>query len=184
MDDNFLDDVAADVAASTSAIPAAEKLGILANLCQKYRDAEDEISALEEKLSAAKKALVVISEIQIPEIFNELGLKEFKLSNGLRVSVNPFFSGKITSDEGYEWLEENGFGDIVKYDFTVSIKRNDAELLEDVKKLVGEIGLDYKEKYGVHPMTFSAFLKEQITGGHELPRELLGVYTGFKTKIK
>ena len=57
------------------------------------------------------------------------------------------------------------------------------ELLQSIRKLAEQLGLDVKEKLGIHHSTFSAWIKEQITNGNEIPRDLLGVSQGFKTKI-
>lgn len=180
--DNFLDEVQEDAAAS--AIPTEEKLKRLSNLCQYQIDKEDLITNLENQVKAAKEELNKVSEFEIPELMSEIGIREFKLSNGLKVTVKPFFSGKITDEnagEAYDWLDQRGFSDIVKGELIVQFRRN--EDVTEIMELAHQLNFDTKEKMGIHHQTLSAFIKEQITEGKDLPRELFGVYTGFKTKI-
>ncbi len=182
LDSNFLDEVVDDAAAA--AIPTEEKLKRLSGLAQQLIDAEDSVVSLENKIKEAKDEVSRLSEFAIPELMSDVGVREFKLSNGLKVTVKPFFSGKITEDnamEAYNWLDQKGFSDIVKGELTVQFRRN--EDVTEIMELAHQLNFDTKEKMGIHHQTLSAFIKEQITEGNDLPRELFGVYTGFKTKI-
>lgn len=184
MSDNpldFLDEVKQDV--DLASLPKEEKLSALAKLASEQRSLENEIADMEEQLKARKEALAAVSEYKIPELMNEIGVTEFRLSNGLRVSVKPFYSGKITDPEAYEWLESNNFGDLIKTDLIFSHRANESEFYQDLIKLAEELSLEYKRKTAVHPMTLNAFIKERILAGDKFPRELFNVYTGFKTKI-
>lgn len=179
---NFLDEVQED--ANAAAIPTEEKLSRLSSLAQQLIDAEDQVASLENQIKAAKEEVGRLSELAIPELMSDVGVREFKLSNGLKVSVKPFFSGKITDEnagEAYDWLDQRGFSDIVKGELIVQFRRN--EDVTEIMELAHQLNFDTKEKMGIHHQTLSAFIKEQITEGKDLPRELFGVYTGFKTKI-
>ena len=178
---NFLDEVKED---ADKAIPNDDKLRKLSDLCADQINTEDEILSLENKLAAAKERLKSYSEFYIPELMSEVGIREFKLSNGLKVSVKPYFAGKITdenAEEAYQWLESHGYADIIKGELIVQFRRS--ENVDEIEELAHQLGFETKDKLGVHHQTLSAFIKEQVTEGHEIPRDLLGVHTGFKTKI-
>lgn len=182
MTDLNLNDVVADVE-TTQAIPTEEKIKSLASMAREQLQLEQSIEDAEKALKDKKDQLQTLSEFKIPELFNELGLSEFKLSNGLKVKVSPFYSGKITDESAYDWLEENEHGDIIKGEFIVQYRRPDAPKLQAFQALAASMGLSVVEKMGVHAMTLKAFIRSQIESGQPLPRELFNVYTGFKTKI-
>ena len=181
MTDLDLNEVAADVP-----IPRDEQLKQLSALAEAQLESEQTVENLELELKQAKERLRTIAEVKIPEKMNSLGITEFKLSNGLKVSVKPWFMGKITDDNqetAYAWLEQHGHGGIVKHDLAVQVRMSEDTKLEDIRKLAEKLGLDIKEKLGIHHMTFGAWIKEQVTEGKYIPRQLLGVTQGFRAKI-
>jgi hypothetical protein len=181
-----MDELNFDEVATDTAIPADEQLSRLAKYAKDQLKAEDSIQYLEQQLSEAKERHRSLSEGLIPELMSILGISEFKLDSGLKVTVKPFFTGKITDenqDAAYKWLEDNGHAAIVKHDLTVQCRLNEDKILERIRQLAKELNLDVKDKMGIHHSTMSAFLKEQITSGSYVPRDLLGVYSGFKTRI-
>jgi hypothetical protein len=182
MSDLNFDDVAAD-AEEMKAIPQEQKLKNLSTYAYELVEIDQEIADLEDKLKARKEALREVSERKIPEIMNELAIDEFKLKNGLKVRVNPYYSAKITDPAAYDWLEEHDHGSIIKGEFILYHRRDEVERLEAFKKLAESMGFNFEVKVHVHPMTLKAFVKEQIESGVPIPRDLFNVYTGFKTKI-
>ena len=167
------------------AVPQVDDLTQLADFAKAQLELEREIESLEEKLKEKNAAHRQLSQTIIPIIMQKIGMMEFKLTDGFKITVTPFYSGKITSDAGYEWLKDNGHGDIVKayfevpYDFTLP-----EEELETIQNALDDAGLTYIEKKGVHHMTLGAFIKEQALNDTPVPKDLFNVFEGFKTKIK
>ena len=183
---DFLDEVKLD-AEATKAVPAADKLKSLAKLAENLVVVEDAISQVEDQLAELKRQKRSLAEIEIPDIMNEVGLKEFKLTNGLKINVKSVFRGKITeenAEEAFKWLDEHGHGGIVKGEIRIPFRLDDNKLnISKIEEFARSLGYDADEKLNVHHMTLSAFIKDQLTSGHEVPRDLLGVWTGFDTKI-
>lgn len=178
-----LEDVEADSKASLEDIPEAQKIKSLAALAREQIEIEDGIAQLEKNLLDMKDHLKKVSEFQIPELFNELGLEEFKLANGFKVKVGPYYQAKITDEKAFDWLEDRGHADIVKGEFIIHYRRNNVNDLAAFKALAAQMGFTVSDKLGVHPMTLKAFVRNQIETGQEIDRELFNVFTGFKTKI-
>lgn len=182
---DFLNQVRRD-AQDAEAIPKDKQLSVLSEWCQFQLDLEDDIEKAERRLDELKKQHREVSGIQIPDLMQSLGISDFTLKNGLRVKVSPFFGAKIPEpleDQAFDWLEENHHEGIIKGEFIVQYKRADKQRLGQFIELANEMGFSTKDKLHVHPMTLKAFVKEQITSGQDLPRELFGVYTGWQTKI-
>lgn len=166
-------------------IPKVDTLKQLADFANSQLRLEAEIAELEEILKIKNEAHRNVSQTLIPKLMQEIGIAEFKLTSGAKVTVTPFYSGKITTDAGYDWLKNNGHGSIVKsfyevpYDFSAT-----EEELETIQNALDDAGLFYTEKKSVHHMTLGAFIKEQSVNGTPVPVDLFNVYEGYKTKIK
>lgn len=181
MDDDFLKEVAED---TDIVLPNEDKLGRLTSLARKQLEIQNEIEDIESKLASRKDALRQISEREIPELMMELGTRGIDLMDGRKLTIKPFYSGKITDDSAYGWLEENGYGDIVKVAMTIKTTMSDEERTTKIRKLLHDNAVDWDETQGVHSSTLNAFIKETISSGKPIDRPLFNVYTGWRTSIK
>jgi hypothetical protein len=170
--------------AQAEAIPPDEKVKRLGKLAREQLKIEDEIAELEKQLELKKVDLAKVSEFDIPELMDELGIDEFRLTNGMRMKVNPYFTGKITTPEAMEWLEDNDYGDIIKGSVTIGYPKGfDQSKLRAIVEAAKELGLNPDNREEVHHSTLKAWIKEMVTKGNEFPRELFNVYVGRKTKL-
>ena len=58
----------------------------------------------------------------------EMGLSHLKLMDGSSVDVKPNYSATITvanREKAFNWLRQNGLGDIIKNEISVSFGRNE-----------------------------------------------------------
>jgi hypothetical protein len=87
------------------------------------------------------------------------------------------------TEEAFDWLRQNGFGDLIKNNVTLTFGRNEdstaKNLVEDLRKK----GHNVNQTEKVEPMTLKAFVKEQIQQGKNVPSDIFGVYVANKTKI-
>lgn len=179
-----LDDVFLDAEAALKEIPAEEKLMSLSKLGLEQFNLEQEINAIETMLDEKKKAHRELAEVKIPELLDELGFDEFKLSNGVKVSVQPYYSAKITDMKAYEWLEQNKHADIIKGEVSIPFPKGyDKAKLKAIYNIAKEFGLQADIGEQVHPSTLRAWVKDMVQTGQIFPRELFNVYVGKRTKL-
>lgn len=179
-----LDEVFLDAEEALKTIPAKEKIGALAKLAYEQLELEQEIARIEAHLSDKKKEYNEISEIKIPEIMDELSIDEFRLANGVKVSVNPYYSGKITDVAALKWLEDNQHADIIKGEVNIPFPKGfSKEQLRLLVKVAEQIGLSANVGEQVHPSTLRAWIKDMVQKGQQFPRELFNVYVGKRTKL-
>ena len=153
----------------------------------KLRDLEAEVKSDEERIKTKQKEIARISEDVIPTMLSEMGLSQLKLADGSSVDVKPFYSASISvanREKAYKWLRDNGLGDIIKNDVTVSFGRNEDNKAADYANLAKSQGFEPTQKLKVEPMTLKALVRERIEAGKEMPTEIFGVYTENKTTIK
>ena len=78
----------------------------------------------------------------------------------------------------------NGLGDIIKNEISVSFGRNEDNKAADYAELAKGQGFQPTQKMKVEPMTLKALVRERIEAGKEMPTEIFGVFSENKTTIK
>ena len=91
---------------------------------------------------------------------------------------------EANKEAAYNWLRNNGLGDIIKNEISVSFGRNEDNKAADYANLAQERGFQPTQKMKVEPMTLKALVRERIEAGKEMPTEIFGVFSENKTTIK
>jgi len=161
-------------------------LKTLTDKATKMVELEELVEEKQASLKATQKELKVLSEEDIPALLSEVGLSEITLTNGQKISTNSYYYGRITEhnqQEAFEWLQDNGHGDIIKNVVSVSFGRDEDVNAEKLLSNLQDNGYTTNGKKWVEPMTLKAFIREQVEGGNDLPLETFNVYVGQKTRI-
>ena len=168
-------------------ITKTENIQSLADQVERLENLNQEVKKDEEDLKQKKKNLEYISGEVIPTMMSEMGLSHLKLMDGSSVDVKPNYSANITianREAAFNWLRNNGLGDIIKNEILVSFGRNEDNKAADYAVLAQERGFQPTQKLKVEPMTLKALVRERIEAGKEMPTELFNVFVGNKTTIK
>ena len=168
-------------------ITKTENIRSLADQVERLENLNQEIEKKEKDLKQRKKDLEHISGEVIPTMMAEMGLSHLKLMDGSSVDVKPHYSANITianKEAAFNWLRNNGLGDIIKNEILVSFGRNEDNKAADYAALAQERGFQPTQKLKVEPMTLKALVRERIEAGKEMPTELFNVFVGNKTTIK
>ena len=164
-----------------------ENIQSLADQVERLETFAKTIEAAEENLKRLKKNYEHLSGEVIPTMMSEMGLSHLKLMDGSSVDVKPHYSATITvanKEAAFNWLRNNGLGDIIKNEISVSFGRNEDNKAADYAALATERGYQPTQKLKVEPMTLKALVRERIEAGKEMPTELFNVFVGNKTTIK
>ena len=168
-------------------ITKTENIRSLADQVERLQNLQQDVEKSEEDLKQKKKDLEHISGEIIPTMMSEMGLSHLKLMDGSSVDVKPNYSANITlanREAAFNWLRNNGLGDIIKNEISVSFGRNEDNKAADYAALAQERGFQPTQKLKVEPMTLKALVRERIEAGKEMPTELFNVFVGNKKKIK
>jgi hypothetical protein len=150
------------------------------------KDLEDEIENAEESLSKLKEKAKYISNIEVPQMMEEMHITKLKLKDGESVEIKKIYGASITLDyqeQAFTWLRNNGLGDIIKNDVTVTFGRGEDNKAADYAVLARGQGFEPVQKIGVHPQTLKAVVRERLEAGQEMPSDLFKTYAGNSTKI-
>jgi len=159
----------------------------LADKIKEMQTIQASIESTEEKLKKDKKNLEHISGEIIPTMLSEMGLSFLKLQDGSSVEVKTNYSATITQankEKAFNWLRQNGLGDIIKNEIVVSFGRSEDDKAAAYADLAKGQGLEPTQKLKVEPMTLKALVRERLEGGKEMPTELFNIFVGNKTTIK
>ena len=175
----FIEDSPQDV----NNLVGAENLSDLVIQLQKL---EDEVKNDEERLKLKKQKIDKISGVVIPEIMESMKLKTMKLADGSGIEVKEIYSATIPvahKESAFNWLRENGLGDLIKNEVTVSFGRGEDNKASEYADLARGRGYQPMQKLKVEPMTLKALFRERSEKNLDLPSEHFNLFKGNKTKI-
>lgn len=166
-----------------------EELKAISGLATKAKAVAVEILGIEESLKAKKAELEEIETKRLPDAMAAVGLKEFVLTDGSKITVKPEYHASIPKTrkmEAYEYLREHEFGALIKNELSIEFGKgadDDATAAyERLKVEFPDIPVQLSES--VHAQTLKALVKEQFESGDPLPEDLFGVHIITRAIIK
>ncbi len=207
----------ADVVGFTDAA-SAEETRTLKEMGIELFNLDSEEERIKSRLVDIGKRKVEITQREMPEYMtrvgsDKLGLPEFNCD----VVMEAYYHANIKAEwpeeqrqKAFDWLEENGHGDLIKTEFYIQFPRfmlpvarwltehvaglrpeltlmeptgrGKNKTIKEVTKVVEIPGA--KVDLGVPWNTLTAFVKEQVEKGAKLPLDTLGATVGKIVKIK
>ena len=175
-----------ELAASVLTTIDDQGLSKVSALAQLQKTLEERLADLEEEVKECKKGLREVQEDLLPAAMAEYGISKVELSDGSSVTVGKYYGASIPkdrSDEAFTWLVDNGYGDLIKNQVSVSFVRGQEEQAESFAQDLEGQGKAVSTRKWVEPMTLKAFVKDRTEQGVNIPSDLFGLYIGEKSKI-
>ena len=164
-----------------------ENIDKLADKIKELQAHQQQLEIQEDSIKKRKKDIEYLSGEVIPTMLSEMGLSFLKLQDGSSIEVKTNYSATITQankEAAFNWLRQNGLGDIIKNEISVSFGRNEDNKAADYAELAKGQGFEPTQKLKVEPMTLKALVRERLEAGKEMPTELFNIFVGNKTTIK
>ena len=158
----------------------------LSHYCLMLQNFEDQISNMEKDIKKIKEQADKISSEVIPNLLAEQGLSSLKLADGSSVDIRKSYNCTIKKDQmdlAYNWLRENGLGDIIKNEVAVQFGKGEDNKAEQLLGLAVQEGFEPSQKQKVEPMTLKALFRERIEAGLDMPSEFFHTFVKDQTKI-
>ena len=159
----------------------------LSEAIEQLKSVGAQVLAAEIKLKELKSQHDYISGFTIPQLMDKMNLKTLKLKDGSELSVKNRFFASIKADkkaEAIQWLRDNGLGDIVKNNITVTFGQGEDNKAVDYASLARSNGYEPIQEEKVHPSTLKVVMKEWKDKGQEVPEELFNTFDGNQTQFK
>ena len=169
------------------AMKKTDNIQTLADQVERLEAMQQQLTIQEDAVKEKKKQIEHISGEVIPTMMTEMGLSELKLQDGSHLKVSTSYKAHISEankEAAYNWLRNNGLGDIIKNEISVSFGKDEDTKAASYVDLAKSQGLEPSRKMKVEPMTLKALVRERIEAGKEMPTEIFGVFTENKTTIK
>jgi len=171
----------------SSDAPTNDEMYEISMLAEQQVALECTIKEFDRMLEEAKESLRHVQEVLIPEAMASVGMSEFKLANGYKITIKDDVYASLRVDHilnAVKWLDGMGLGDIVKDDVTVKFGRGDSDKAKDIVSYAQAQGYNVTEKLSVHPQTLKATVKEQLARGVQFPEEYFSINPVKKAVIK
>lgn len=172
-------------------IPDDDKLSSINQLAEMQLELEAEVAAITLQLGERQKDLRRIQEMELPNAMKDAGIEEIKLTNGAKLSIKEDISISVPKnnlDKIVEWLNEQGHGDIVKHEVSVTVPKGEDEKHQKLLAGLKKLGLVFEDGATVNSSTLKALLKEQkkklAESGQLIDLKLFGAYEWKKSIIK
>ena len=154
---------------------------------EKLQSIQNQIENLEAQVKDLKQDEKHFSCVVIPKLMEDMNLSSLKLKDGSELTVKQIYSATLKADkkaEGIHWLRDNGLGDIVKNNITVSFGQGEDNKAVDYASLARSNGYEPIQEEKVHPSTLKVVMKEWKDKGQEVPEELFNTFDGNQTYLK
>ena len=86
-------------------------------------------------------------------------------------------------ESAFEWLRNNGLGDIIKNEVAVQFGKGEDNKAEQLLSLAEQEGYEPQQKQKVEPMTLKALYRERVEAGLDMPSEFFHTFVKDQTKI-
>lgn len=184
---SILDMIEEDAVSASLEKVDGQNLKSIAAIAKQISSHEEEIAKVENYLKEKKKALLKLTDEDLPLMLEEFGVSSFTLDDGSKVDVKPLYGASIPAtrrEEAHDWLRDNGYDDIIKNIVSCSFGRGEDNAAAHFKEVAHKLGLEPDQNESVHSSTLRAWVKERIEGGDEFPMDLFGAFVGQRAVIK
>ena len=128
----------------------------LADQVERLEVMQQQLEIQEDAIKEKKKQIQHISGEVMPTMMSEMGLAELKLHDGSHLKVSTSYRATITEankEAAFNRLRDNGLGDIIKNEISVSFGRNEDNKAADYAELAKGQGFQPTQNMKVEPMT-------------------------------
>ena len=163
-----------------------EKTAKLVDLARDLIETKKTIDDREKEVKELKEKARVLSEEQIPNFLQEMGVDGIKTpfgTIGYDLKYRGYIS-KTNQSKAHDWLRKEGHGDIIKTEVSASFGMGESAKAQQVLASLRSNGVNPNFKEGVHHSTLSSWIKDMTEQGKDIPDELFGVYIANVTTIK
>jgi hypothetical protein len=178
--------VAIDFEADSVAKVTKEQLKRVAKMVKVQTDQEDKISNIELILEKENKRLQQIRCEIFPALLKEIGLTELKTSSGAKIEIKRMTTITIPADKrakAFEWLRKHGFGSLIKTLVTARFGRGEEAKAKILFQKLIKQKLDAESSENIPHQTLSAFGREQMEKGKQLPKKFFTLFELDITKV-
>ena len=153
---------------------------------EKLKSIQANIKSKEDEIKTLKEDEKYYSCLVIPKLMEDMNLKSLKLKDGSELTIKQIYSASMRADkkpEAIKWLRDNGLGDIVKNNITVTFGQGEDNKAVEYAGLARERGYEPTQDEKVHHARLSAVMSDLKSKNFEIPTDLFSSYEKISTSI-
>ena len=153
---------------------------------EKLKSIQANIKSKEDEIKTLKEDEKYYSCLVIPKLMEDMNLKSLKLKDGSELTIKQIYSASMRADkkpEAIQWLRDNGLGDIVKNNITVTFGQGEDNKAVEYAGLARERGYEPTQDEKVHHARLSAVMSDLKSKNFEIPTDLFSSYEKISTSI-
>lgn len=179
--------VAADYAQYLSGADASDSLTRLQLLADRQAQLEADIAQREADIQLLRDEHRDISERQLPDLMDEVGMESFKTRSGASVEIAEVIRASIPKamqGPAFRWLRDHDHGAMIKRELKLLFGKGEDDMATALVHQLAKQGHEVDDKTQVNAQTLSAFVRSELADGREVPLDLFGVFRQRAAVIK
>lgn len=165
----------------------SDVLGRISRLADEMHATDKEIAEATLKVKKLVEKHRQIAEEQLPELFEQVGMKELTTLRGLPLKLtNKVFTNisKGRKPTAIAWLDANGQGGMVKRCVIIDFDKTQEDKVKALLRLIDKGWPNNRTELDVHGSTVKAFVKRQLEDGKAIPADVFGIHCVSVVEIK
>lgn len=133
------------------------------------------LATLEQQVDETKAELRALQETVLPALMDEAGTPLIGLDDGSRLERHERVYASVSkanATDACAWLDEHGYGALVREAISVPVARGDRGTATRVVSALEGLGVAFLRDLSIHPQTLTAFVRESLSEGRELPNSI------------
>jgi hypothetical protein len=137
--DDFMSMLEEDANEETKLKNLGTELHTVAEMVVELQNMDNRLALLEQQTKDAKAERYKMVTETLPALLAELNMNEIKMDDGSVLTVKQVVAGSIKVDDrpqAYQWLRDNGHGDLVKHVVSVAFGAGEDDVAQETKELL------------------------------------------------
>ena len=171
--------------------PQGTDLELLTGLAERLKEKTDEIAQAQTVVKALEAQARELAWNEIPELMENLGVSEFKLRDGSKITIKTDIRCSIPKDpekraEAMNWVSENGGEELIKRAFEITFDRHQGDEAKafEAKLQSPDNKLDYERHETLATGSLKVWIANKLEAGEQVPMEKLGAFRQTIAKVK
>jgi len=164
-----------------------KKIKTIADLAQKQIELDEKVVHGQAFVADLQAELKQVKEVDLPAAMAAAGVDQIKLSTGEKVTVEHLVRANIPKKHqgaAMAWLRKHKAGSLIKNEVVAKFgAKEDKKAAALAKQLLKE-KVEHARKESVPWNTLSAYVREQMEAGRDIPKNIFGIYTFDQAKIE
>lgn len=175
-----------ELASAAEETPASD-LKNIQEVATRMLDVVAEVANIEDQLKDARARLRNLQELQLPELMEAAGMSEFKLKNGMTISVNEDLKVSVPRKNKQEVcaiMREWGYEGAVSTDFIAPLGKGSDNIAKSLMDSALKMGVEANIIEDISTATVKKALRERMRNGIQDDFTLFGAFRFVKATVK